>query len=389
VSARTGVIAAGGFRANGVACGIKAGGALDLALVTAEAPVPAAAVFTRSLTAAPSVLLSRDRIRAGSARAVVLNSGCANAGTGESGLSASERMASSAAAAIGAPAGEVLVCSTGPIGPVLPVERIEAAMAGLVSGLGDEQERGLAAATAIMTTDSVPKQAVAPADGYVVGGMAKGAGMIRPDMATMLSVLTTDAVVDAETLRAVLGAAVSSTFNCLNVDGCQSTNDTVILLASGSSGVQPDTAAFAERVEAVCRDLARAMAADAEGASKVVTIRVAGAATIPDARRLGMTAADSALVRSSFYGADPNWGRVFGALGVAGVALDPSAVSIAYEGVEVCRGGVGVPVDEDALSARLAGDFVVDVVVGDGPGSAEIVTTDLTPDYVRFNGERS
>lgn len=385
----TGVTAAAGFLANGVASGIKAGGAPDLSLVTASETVPAAAVFTRSLTAAPSVLLSRERVRSGRARAIVLNSGCANAGTGAAGLRASERMAASAAAALGSPAEDVLVCSTGPIGPVLPVDRIEAAMPVLVAGLGAGEAHGLAAATGIMTTDSVPKQAAAGGDGYVVGGMAKGAGMIRPDMATMLSVLTTDAIADAEILRAVLRAAVASTFNCLNVDGCQSTNDTVILLASGASGVRPGVSDLADGVEAVCRDLARAMAADAEGASKVVTIRVSGAGSDAEARRLGMATADSALVRSSFYGADPNWGRVFGALGVAGVALDPSLVSISYEGVEVCRAGVGVGVDEDALAARLEGDFAVGIVVGDGPGAAEIVTTDLTPDYVRFNGERS
>ncbi len=384
-----GVTAAGGFTANGVSSGIKEGSALDLALVTAGVVVPAAAVFTRSLTAAPSVVASRERAAAGRTRGVVLNSGCANAGTGEAGRAAAERMAAAAAGALGAAPDEVLVCSTGPIGRVLPVDRIELAMPALAGGLGSTAEHGLAAASAIMTTDSVPKQAGSTADGYTVGGMAKGAGMIRPDMATMLSVLTTDAEADHALLARILRDAVDTTFNCLNVDGCQSTNDTVVLLASGTSGVRPDPEELAARVEDTCRELVRAMAADAEGASKVVTLRLSGAGSAADARRLGMAVADSALVRSSFFGADPNWGRVFGALGVAGVPLDPSAVSIAYEGVEICSGGVGLAVDEDALSARLTGDFSVDVRVGDGPGAAEIVTTDLTPDYVRFNGERS
>jgi glutamate N-acetyltransferase/amino-acid N-acetyltransferase len=383
------VVAPAGFLANGLGCGIKPDGVPDLALVVAEGRVPAAAVFTRSLTASPSVLLSRDRIASGTAAGVILNSGCANAGTGEAGMRASRRMAESAGEALSVDEESVLVCSTGPIGSVLPVERISDAVPSLVRGLGRTEVHGRAAAEAIMTTDSVPKQAAIGGDGWSVGGMAKGAGMIRPDMATMLAVLTTDAVVGHDTLSQVLQASVDVTFNSLNIDGCQSTNDTVILLASGSSGVAPDASEFASAVEDACRSLALQMAADAEGASKVVVLEVRGALSDAEARRLGMVVADSALVRSSFYGADPNWGRVLGALGVAGVPVDVSSVEIAYEGTVICSGGVGVAVDEDALSERLTGDFTVGIAVGDGPGTATVVTTDLTPDYVVFNGERS
>ncbi len=383
------VTAAAGFRAAGIAAGIKAAGALDLALLAAARAVPAAAVFTTSLTAAAPVEVSRRRVAAGRARAVLLNSGCANAGTGTSGLDAAEATTAAVAAALACPPDEVLVCSTGPIGPVLPVGRMVGAVPALVASLGASRLDATAAAHAILTTDSHPKEAVSGGHGWSVGGMAKGAGMIRPDMATMLAVLTTDAVAAPDVLVAALRRAVAVTFNCLDIDGCQSTNDTVILLASGDSGVSPAPAELEEAVETVCRFLAEEMAADAEGASKVVHIEISGAASLDDARRLGLAVADSALVRASFFGADPNWGRVFGALGVAGVPLEPDRISVAYEGVEVCAGGAGVPFDDDALSARLGGDFAVSIRVGDGPGSVVVVTTDLTPDYVRFNGDRS
>jgi glutamate N-acetyltransferase / amino-acid N-acetyltransferase len=390
VIAPSGVVAPAGFVAAGTACGIKASGEPDLSLVAAGSPVPAAAVFTTSRAAAPPVVLGRRVLSSGLLRAVVVNSGCANAGTGEAGLADAEAVSACAAEALGARPGEVLVSSTGPIGPRLPVDRIRGALPGLVDGAGRTPEHALAAARGIMTTDSMPKLAghLAPA-GWRVGGMAKGAGMVRPDLATMLAFVTTDAVFDAPELDAVLRRAVDVTFNCLNVDGCQSTNDTVLVMASGESGIRPDPVEFAAAVTEVCRALSRQMAADAEGASKVVDLRVRGAAGDREARALAMAIADSALVRSSFYGGDPNWGRVLAALGAAGVELDPTAVGIAYEGVPVAGGGVGIGADEDQVAALLAGDFTLDVVVGDGPGAAEVVTTDLTPDYVRFNGERS
>lgn len=383
------VTSASGFLAAGVASGIKANGALDLALVAAAAPAVAAGVFTRSLTAAPPVHLSRERAATGRARAIVINSGCANSGTGAAGLQAAMAMADAVAAALGCPTGEVLVCSTGPIGENLPIPKISAAAPALVAALSGSDAGGESAARAIMTTDSRPKQASLAVGGAVIGGMAKGAGMIRPDMATMLAVITTDAVVDAGELASALSEAVDVTFNCLNVDGCQSTNDSVIALASGSSGVVLAAETLRRAMTDVCRSLARQMAEDAEGATKVVTLKVSGAASDADARKLGMVVADSALVRSSFFGADPNWGRILSALGVAGVQFDPNAVVIRYEEDLVCSGGVGVDFDDDALALRLKGDFNVEISVGDGAGRAEVVTTDLTPEYVRYNGARS
>ena len=383
------VTAAAGFTANGLHCGIKADGVLDLTAVVADRAVSLAAVFTTSATSAPPVRLSRLRAAAGLGRGVIINSGSANAGTGAMGMEDAEAMSAALASQLGCDPAEVLVCSTGPIGGRLPVGIITASVPDLVGGLGPDAEHATAAARGMMTTDTVPKEAVRRFDGWVIGGMSKGAGMIRPDMATMLAVLTTDAVISADTLRSALRDAVDGTFNALNIDGCQSTNDTVIVMASGRSGIEPDPAQVADALTEVCADLALQMAIDAEGASKVVTITVTGAGSDADARRIGMTIADSSLVRSSFYGADPNWGRVFGAAGVAGVDVDPDSIEIAYDGTVVASGGVGVSVDEDELSSRLEGDFEVSVAVGDGPGSARIVTTDLTPDYVVFNGERS
>lgn len=383
------VTAPAGFAASGGSAGIKPDGSPDLALILAASPIPAAAVFTTSRTAAPPVHLGRRTIQGGRLRSIVVNSGCANAGTGAAGLVDAEQMRTAAAEAIGSVPDEVLVCSTGPIGPRVPVGRIGAALPELVAGAGATPDHGLRAARAIMTTDTVPKQAVSDRSGWRVGGMAKGAGMVRPDMATMLAFLTTDAVVEAAVLDRALRRAVDVTFHCLTIDGCRSTNDTVAVMASGESGVVPVEAELETAITEVCRSLARQMAADAEGATRVVDLAVRGTASDSDARTLAMAITDSALVRSSFYGADPNWGRILGALGVTPVPVDPDAVEISYEGVVMARGGIALPVDEAEVSALMSGDFSVEVIVGEGPGRAEIVTTDLTPDYVRFNGERS
>ena len=385
----TGVTAASGFEAAGTACGIKKTGAHDLSLLVADTVVPTVGVFTTSLAAAPPVELNRRRLISGRARAIIINSGIANAATGEPGMNDAIAVGSALAALLDCAEEEVLVCSTGVIGPRIPVDTIVSALTGLVDDLDTDPAHAEEAARGIMTTDSVPKQAVAEGDGWVIGGMAKGAGMVRPDMATMLAFLTTDAVLDADRMRPMLAAAVAETFNCLNVDGCQSTNDSVILMASGASGVVPEDDMFAAALRGICADLAMQLAQDAEGASKVVTIEVTGAADAASARALGMQVADSALVRSAFHGADPNWGRVLGALGVAGVPLDQSQVAIEFAGVPVCKNGVGVPVDEDTVSQLMSGDFELSISVGDGPGEASIVTTDLTPDYVRFNADRS
>ena len=379
------VTAAGGFIASGASAGIKPSGGPDLALVIAEnGPVPAAGVFTRNRAAAAPVIMSRRRLGAGLATAVILNSGSANAGTGAEGLADAERVTGRIAELVGVDPGLVLMCSTGPIGSRLPVQQVLDALPGLVGSA--HHEGGPAAAEAILTTDARAKTTVISGDGFVVGGMAKGSGMLRPDMATMLCVLTTDAAVDASQLGRVLADVVPVTFNSLNVDGCESTNDTVLILASGKRGpVGPDDFGYA--VGLACRHLAHEMAADAEGASRVVRLRLTGATDDEAARSYGRAIADSALVRSSFYGGDPNWGRILAALGTCQV--DPAAVSIEYEGIVVAKHGVAHQFDDQKLAKLLTGDFVIDIVVGEDMGEAEILTTDLTPDYVRFNGERS
>lgn len=378
------VTAADGFIAAGAAAGIKSAGGLDLAVVIADEVVPAAGAFTRNAAAAAPVTLSRRRLMAGRTRAIVLNSGSANAGTGPDGLADAEEVTARVAELIEADSDLILMCSTGPIGSRLPVSRMIAALPDLVKTASGDG--GSAAAEAILTTDSRVKTVVVRGEGFVVGGMAKGSGMLRPDMATMLCVLTTDAAVDSPTLGRALAGAVPVTFNSLNVDGCESTNDSVVLLASGK-GAPTAADEFGRAVEAACRQLAYEMAADAEGASRVVKLRIRGAGDNESARNYGRAIADSALVRSSFYGGDPNWGRILAALGTC--QIQPSDVSIAYEGVRVASQGCAYPFDDQKLAKLLTGDFVVDVAVGGGEGAAEIVTTDLTPDYVRFNGERS
>jgi glutamate N-acetyltransferase/amino-acid N-acetyltransferase len=295
------------------------------------------------------------------------------------------------AQALGCAPEEVLVCSTGTIGTPLPVAAVQAGVDQAVGELAAGAAAGERAAKAIMTTDTVPKQTSVVSDaGWSVGAIAKGAGMIRPDMATMLAVVTTDAVIDSESAQTALRRAVDVSFHELNIDGCASTNDTVILLASGASGVSPAPDDFAKALATACRTMAVAMAKDAEGASKMVLLRVSGANDADEARHFGRTISDSALVRSAFYGGDPNWGRIVGALGTVASPEAVASVDIDFCGVAVARGGVGVPHDEEALVETLtAGDFSLHVKVGKGPGEAQILTTDLTPDYVRFNGERS
>ena len=384
------VTAPDGFKAAGVAAGIKGDGRLDLAVVAADAPVPAAAVFTTNVAAAAPVHLSRRHLAASAiARAVVLNSGCANAATGERGRAVSALTANRTAELLGCAPEDILVCSTGTIGTHLPSESVTAGVVEAVAALGDGPDDAAAAARAIMTTDSVPKEVVVRADGFTVGGMAKGAGMIRPDMATMLVVLTTDAAVTAPVLDEALRVAVDYSFHALNVDGCPSTNDSVIALASGVSGFTPEPEDLAAALTGAAVDLARKIAADAEGASRVVTLAVTGAIDDGAARRIGRSVADSVLVRSSFYGADPNWGRIIAALGEVDEEVDMEDVSIAFAGTTVTRGGTGVDFDEEAVVAAMDGDFGVTISVGVGPGTARVFTTDLTPDYVRFNAERS
>ena len=383
------VTAARGFRAAGLHCGVKEDGVPDLALLAADERAAAAAVFTTSTTAAPVVEMGRQAATDGFLRAVAVVSGCANAGVGRPGREVAERITERAAELIGAPPEDVLLSTTGPIGTLLPEEPVRAGLERAVPLLSGDEAGGSAAAAAILTTDSRAKQTLRRGDGYVIGGMAKGAGMVRPDMATMLAYITTDAQVSPAALRESLTAAVEVSFNSLNIDGCQSTNDTAAVMASGLSGVEPDTDDFAALLTDACRDLSRQMVGDAEGATRVVILEISGAADDAAARHIGRVAADSALVRTSFYGGDPNWGRLLAAVGTAGCDIAPDRISIVYAGTEVARNGMPVPHDADDLYRRLEGDFTVEMAVGDGPGRAVILTSDLTPEYAIFNGERS
>jgi glutamate N-acetyltransferase/amino-acid N-acetyltransferase len=387
------VVAAKGFVANGVAAGIKESGALDLSLVaTADgAPVPAVGVFTRNHVVAAPVTVSAAHLTSSGGRAagVILSSGNANACTGEQGRADAETMCRLAADGIGAPADTLLVCSTGLIGPMLPIDRIAAAIPGLVAGRTGEAAQATAAADAILTTDTRRKQTVVRRAGFTVGGMAKGAAMLAPNMATMLAVLTTDAVADTATLQRALAAGVADSFNSMTIDGCTSTNDTVLLLASGASspeGTPSDPGLLTEAVAEACLDLAMQMVGDAEGHTKVVRVRVTGAWTDADARQAARKVAESQLVKCSWYGSDPYWGRVASDLGTAGVALDTAALTIAYGGVVVSRGCVGVVHDERAVAEHMAGEYLeLHCDLGVGNGSARILTNDLTHAYVDEN----
>ncbi|HKE76617.1 MAG TPA: bifunctional glutamate N-acetyltransferase/amino-acid acetyltransferase ArgJ [Acidimicrobiales bacterium] len=378
-----------GFVAAGVACGIKDSGDPDLALVaTADgAPVPAAGVFTRNLVVAAPVVVSRRHLAAtgGRAAAVVLSSGNANAATGEQGEADAETMCALAAAGVGCAPGEVLVCSTGLIGYPLPMDALAAGIPAAAAARGGDATHGAAAAEAIMTTDTRRKETLVAGDGFAVGGMAKGAAMLAPNMATMLAVLVTDAAADPDTLTAVLRAGVADSFNAMSVDGCTSTNDTVLLLANGRAGAA-DPAALADAVAAACEDLALQMVGDAEGHTKVVTVRVTGAASDAEARQAARKVAESQLTKCSWYGEDPYWGRVASDLGTAGVKLDTAALTIAYGGTVVSRGCVAAAHDDAAVAAHMAGDRLeLHCDLGVADGAARMLTNDLTHGYIDEN----
>jgi glutamate N-acetyltransferase/amino-acid N-acetyltransferase len=380
------VTAAGGFRAAGVAAGLKRTGDLDVGLVVYDGPLSAAAgvTTTNRIKAAP-VLWTDQVLKSGSLRAVVLNSGGANACTGPEGFQDTHRTAEVVGRLLGIGAVEVAVCSTGLIGERLPIDRllagVLAAHTGLAANGGDQ------AALAILTTDTRPKQAVCMADGYTVGGMAKGAGMLAPSLATMLAVLTTDAVVEPTALDSALRAATTVTFDRLDSDGCLSTNDTVLLLASGTSGVAPDPDAFSETVRATCHDLAMQLLNDAEGARHDIAITVVGAANADDAVAVGRAVARSNLVKCAIFGQDPNWGRILAAVGTTQAAFDPLDLDVSINGIMVCRNsGVGEPRDLVDLSARN-----VDIRIGlkTGGAAATVWTNDLTHEYVHENSAYS
>jgi glutamate N-acetyltransferase/amino-acid N-acetyltransferase len=372
-----------------VHCGIKASGAPDLALVvTADGrPVNAAGVFTQNLACAGPVRVSQHHLVAtsGRAAAVVLNSGNANCATGTD-VKVAETMCSLTADAIGAHTQDVLVCSTGLIGIPLDPSVFTDGIPAAAEQLDASPAGGAAAARAIMTTDTVDKQVVVEGDGWVIGGMAKGAAMLAPNMATMLAVLTTDAAVEPADLHRALAAAVQTSFNRIVVDGCTSTNDTVLVLASGAAGPPADRHRFEDTLASACGSLARQMAADAEGHTKVVTIEVTGAASAAEADRAARKLATSLLVKCSFYGNDPYWGRVLSELGVAGVAVDTDSVTIAYGGHIVSRGLAPTPHDEAAVRAVVeAPELTLTCDLRAGRASTWVLTNDLTHAYIDEN----
>ncbi|MCY4036012.1 MAG: bifunctional glutamate N-acetyltransferase/amino-acid acetyltransferase ArgJ [bacterium] len=374
-----------GFTAAGVTCGIKPGGKPDLALVaTADAAaVSAAGVFTSNKMTAAPVLVCREHLAAtgGRAAAVVLNSGNANAATGAQGMADARQMCQETAAALGVAAEEVLVCSTGLIGYVLPMDAVCSGIAEAARAL--DPDGGPRAAEAIMTTDTVPKQAVVAGDGFTVGGMAKGAAMLEPNMATMLAVLATDAAAEPETLRSALRAGVAQTFNTLTVDGAESTNDTVLIVANGGAG-PVDPAALTRAIADACESLALQMADDAEGSTKTVFLRVTGAASDAEAAKAARDTANCQLVKCSWYGQDPYWGRIASEMGAAGVAFDPARLTIAYGSHVVYQHGE--PAHPPELARYMTGrrlDLHVDL--GLGEGSARVITTDLTHAYIDEN----
>lgn len=375
-----------GFEAAGIPVGLKSSGDPDLALVVNRGPRQnAAAVFTSNRAKANPILWSQQVIADGTVSAIILNSGGANCFTGSEGFQTTHLTAEAVGEALGVSAGDVLVCSTGLIGQQLDRSKLIPGVATAAAAL--TSDGGEAAANAILTTDSHAKTAVVTGDGWTIGGMAKGAGMLAPALATMLVVLTTDAELESAELDAMLRAATRVSFDRLDSDGCTSTNDQVTLLASGASGIRPDTAAFQAALVALCTDLATQLMGDAEGASHDITIEVVNAATEDDAVEVGRSVARNNLFKAAVFGNDPNWGRVLAAIGTTRAAFDPYAVDVAMNGVRVCSNGApDRPREEVDLTPRAL-HLLIDLKAG--PAQATIYTNDLTHDYVHENSAYS
>ncbi|MBS3957038.1 MAG: bifunctional glutamate N-acetyltransferase/amino-acid acetyltransferase ArgJ [Clostridiales bacterium] len=399
-SADGGILAPAGFSASGVAAGIKRPGRLDVCVIDAAAPVAAAAVFTRNTMAAAPVSWSRQAVSDGTLRAWVVNAGNANACTGATGEADARAMAEQTARLLGCAPQDVGVASTGVIGVPMPMPTVGAGIEAAIAALGSKREHATQAAAAIMTTDTFAKESACrvTVDGtsFAVGGIAKGSGMIMPDMATMLAFLTTDAPLDAEACRAALTLAAGRTFNRITVDGDTSTNDTAALMASGAATIvdgapitvaHPAFDAVAAAVTHVCAELARMIVRDGEGATKLVSVVVRGAASAHDAEAAARTIANSPLVKTALFGGDANWGRVAMALGNSGADVDPDRVDIVFAGIPTCTGGTAVAFDEDAAALALSADeieLLVDLHLGEF--EATVLTCDLTYEYVRING---
>ena len=384
------VTAAQGFIASGMHAGVKRR-RFDMAMIATDdgKPVTAVAVFTQNKYFAPPVGVSRKRLadNKGRAAAIIVNSGNANAGTGPKGYADAEAMCDATAEALGIASSDVLVCSTGIIGLPMPMDKILAATPKLAKKLSVEGSED--AAKGILTTDHVPKESLVKGSTFTVGGIAKGCGMIAPNMATMLAFLTTDADVSQDELQQILRDAANRTFNTLNVDGATSTNDTVFLLANGRRG-KPDMAEFADAVHKVCEDLTWQMARDAEGMTKMVTLRVTGAVSDAEARIAAKNIAENNLVKCSWYGSDPYWGRLLGAAGSAGVEFDPDLTSVAYGGIVVSKAGTGFDHDEAAVAEHMKNEKIdIEVALGLGTGSAQVIGIDLGPGYIKENSKTS
>ena len=395
-NAAAGVTFPKGFKAAGVKAGIKKSGNLDLALIYTEKEAAVAGVFTKNAVAAAPVIVSREVVKGGKAHAIVANAGCANACTGETGLANARKMAALAAAEVGCVSDEVLVGSTGIIGVNLPMDKLEAGIKAAAAELSEDGSKN--AGNAIITTDTYSKACSCEVEigGQAVrfGAIAKGSGMIQPNMATMLCYITTDANISSQLMQKALSEIVEVSFNMISVDGDMSTNDTVLVLANGASGAaeitdgSPEYEKFYATLKEICQELSKRIAADGEGATKFLTINVSGTKTFEDAKTVAMSIAKSPLVKTAFFGEDPNWGRVICAVGYAGIPMVPEKTVIKFGGVPVYANGLGAEFNEDDIHKVMAEhDIVIDVEMGMGDAQATVWSCDFSYEYVKINGE--